>query len=67
MGSGTKDIQGQATCGVCRDLPSREECFLAVGGEERPLCRLCWEQALLDVHRIARRLRSPETARFRLS
>jgi hypothetical protein len=68
MGSLSAEIRAGA-CGLCRQAPPREECFLAVEGQERPLCRSCWEQALLDPRRVARRLRSPydESTRFRLS
>ena len=63
----TEDRAG--ACGLCREAPPREECFLAVEGEERPLCRSCWEQALLDLRRVARRLSSSydESTRYRLS
>ena len=64
MGSRSAEIHA---CGLCREAPSREECFLDVEGDERPLCRSCWEQALADPRRVARRLRSPdESTRFRL-
>lgn len=54
-------------CRLCGQAPSREECFLAVDGEERPICRLCWEQALLDPRRAARRLHAPRPdSRFRV-
>lgn len=56
----------EATCRVCREHPPRPECFLSVEGAEEPVCRFCWEQAVLDPRRVARRLRSPSTAmRFR--
>ena len=65
MGSLSMEVRAGA-CRLCREAPVREECFLAVEGEDRPLCRSCWEQALVDLRRVARRLRSPdESTRYR--
>ena len=65
MGSLSMEVRAGG-CGLCREAPAREECFLDVEGEERPLCRSCWEQALVDLRRVARRLRSPdESTRLR--
>ena len=67
MGSHSAEVRTGA-CRLCQDAPPREECFLDVEGEERPICRSCWEQALVDLRRVARRLRSPadESTRYRL-
>jgi hypothetical protein len=55
-----------ATCRVCRDQTPQPACFVLVEGAEQPACRLCWEQAVLDPRRVARRLRSPGASfRFR--
>lgn len=54
-------------CRVCRDAAPREGCYLAMAGDERPICRACWEQALLDVRRVERRIRAgSDAARFRI-
>ena len=63
MGSATAEapFPAQTLCRVCAALPPRGECFLAVDGAEEPVCRFCWEQAVLDPRRIARRLHDPST------
>lgn len=57
-----RDAATGATCRVCREYPPRSECYLVVQGAEEPVCRLCWEQAVLDPRRVARRLNSPSTS-----
>ncbi len=56
------DVTTDTTCRVCREYPPRPECYLVVQGAEEPVCRLCWEQAVLDPRRVARRLNSPSTS-----
>ena len=64
MSAATADrpLAVEATCRVCREYPPRSECFLIVEGAEQPVCRLCWEQAVLDPRRVARRLSTPSTS-----
>lgn len=56
----------EAACRVCREYPLQPACFLRIEGREQSACRYCWEQAVLDPARFARRLRGgPVTRRFR--
>lgn len=63
MGSAVLEVPQavQGLCKVCTDLPPRRECFLSIDGAEQPVCRFCWEQAVLDPRRVARRLHDPST------
>ena len=44
-------------CTLCSKTPAREDCYIRVEREERPACRPCWEQLLLDPRRILREIR----------
>jgi hypothetical protein len=44
-------------CILCSKTPAREDCYVRVEREERPACRPCWEQLLLDPRRVLREIR----------
>jgi len=44
------------TCPLCRKDTFSRNCYVRVGDQERPACRPCWEQLLLDPRRILRGL-----------
>lgn len=41
-------------CTLCTKSAAREDCFVRIEREERPTCRPCWEQLLLDPKRVIR-------------
>ena len=43
-------------CSLCSKSEARQDCYVRIEGEERPTCRLCWEQLLLDPRRVLRAL-----------
>jgi hypothetical protein len=51
-------------CTLCTRTPAREDCYVRIEREERPTCRPCWEQLLLDPRRVLRSMRG-ETTRAR--
>jgi hypothetical protein len=44
-------------CPLCSTAPARPDCYVRVEREDRPTCRPCWEQLLLDPRRMLRELR----------
>lgn len=46
-----------AVCSLCSTTPARSDCFVRVDRDERPACRPCWEQLLLDPRRVLRSFR----------
>ena len=43
-------------CSLCSRSEARPDCYIRFHDEERPACRPCWEQLLLDPRRILREL-----------
>ena len=41
-------------CALCGSRDARPDCYVRVELEERPSCRPCWEQLLLDPRRVVR-------------
>jgi len=48
-------------CPLCSKSAAREDCFVRVEREDRPTCRPCWEQLLLDPRRVLREIREGAT------
>jgi hypothetical protein len=44
-------------CTLCSKTAAREDCYVRIECEERPTCRPCWEQLLLDPRRLLREMR----------
>jgi len=44
-------------CTLCSKAAAREDCFVRYDREERPTCRSCWEQVLLDPRRVLLEIR----------
>ena len=44
-------------CTLCSKKAAREDCYVRIEREERPTCRPCWEQLLLDPRRVLREMR----------
>ena len=44
-------------CTLCSKAAAREDCYVRVECEDRPACRPCWEQLLLDPRRVLREIR----------
>lgn len=53
-----------SVCTLCTKSPARQDCYVRMEHEDRPTCRPCWEQLLLDPRRVLRSLRG-ETTRSR--
>jgi len=45
-----------ADCALCRRPEARPDCYVRFDREERPACRPCWEQLILDPRRVLRSL-----------
>ncbi|HLY09445.1 MAG TPA: hypothetical protein VKW04_09105 [Planctomycetota bacterium] len=43
-------------CALCARPEAKPDCFVRFEQEERPACRPCWEQLILDPRRILRTL-----------
>jgi hypothetical protein len=43
-------------CVLCSKTEARPDCYVRVEQDERPACRPCWEQLILDPRRILRSL-----------
>ena len=50
-----------SVCTLCTKTPARQDCYVRIEREERPTCRPCWEQLLLDPRRMVRSLRGEGT------
>ena len=46
-----------ADCALCSRPATRQDCYVRIEREEKPACRPCWEQLLLDPRRVLRTLR----------
>jgi hypothetical protein len=46
-----------APCALCSKTEARSDCYVRFERDERPACRPCWEQLILDPRRILRTLR----------
>jgi len=51
-------------CILCSKTPAREDCYVRVEREDRPACRPCWEQLLLDPRRVLREIREGAVGRW---
>jgi hypothetical protein len=52
-----------SVCTLCSKTPAREDCYVRVEREDRPACRPCWEQLLLDPRRVLREIREDASRR----
>ena len=46
-----------SSCALCSKTEARPDCYVRFDRDERPACRPCWEQLILDPRRILRALR----------
>ncbi len=46
------------TCQLCRQPTTHDDCYVRLDRGDRPACRPCWEQLLLDPRRVLRSLQS---------
>jgi hypothetical protein len=44
-------------CALCSKADARVDCYVRVEREDRPACRPCWEQLVLDPRRVLREIR----------
>jgi hypothetical protein len=51
-----------SSCSLCSKTEARSDCYVRFESDERPACRPCWEQLILDPRRILRALRGEETS-----
>jgi hypothetical protein len=50
-------------CTLCTKSAARQDCYVRIEQEERPTCRPCWEQLLLDPKRVIRSLQELQSGR----
>ncbi len=48
----------ERVCRLCRGPAHEDQCFVRLGDRERPACRSCWQELLLDPARMLRQLES---------
>jgi hypothetical protein len=54
----------KSLCVLCSKSAGREDCYVRVDREDRPACRPCWEQLLLDPRRVIREIREGAVRRW---
>jgi hypothetical protein len=48
-------------CALCERSEAGTDCYVRFEQEERPACRPCWEQLILDPRRILREMKGDGT------
>jgi hypothetical protein len=49
-----------SSCALCSKTEARSDCYVRFEQDERPACRPCWEQLILDPRRTLRALRGED-------